>query len=291
MSVADYLRSHLDEETTLRRALLTYGVIFAYFAVFLFPVLYLISATFLPRGALFSDSLLLLPTPETFTLENWARVFSQSELTTYVFNSTIIALTTTVVALSVSVIGAYSLSRFDYPGSDYLILMFLSTQMLPFILIIIPFFTIMLTLNLVDSHVGIVVAHSVSAIPFCLWLLKGYFDDIPQSLDEAAKLDGCSELQVLTRVILPLSVPGISVASFYTFVLSWNEFVAVSLLSQSPSTRTLPFALFLFQNGNVVDWGATLAMAVVTMVPVIILFALVQRYVVKGLATGGTKGL
>jgi multiple sugar transport system permease protein/arabinogalactan oligomer/maltooligosaccharide transport system permease protein len=191
----------------------------------------------------------------------------------------------------VSIVGAYSISRYDYPGSQHLVIGFVSSQMLPRVLILIPFFTVVLTLGILDTYRGIILAHSVVTIPFTIWLLKGYFDDIPQSLDEAAKLDGCSDLDVLFRVILPLSLPGLSVGFFYTFVLSWNDFLFVSMLSQSQGTRTLPFALFLFQNSNVVDWGATLTAAVITMAPVIVLFALVQRYIIEGLATGGSKGL
>jgi len=291
MSIVQRFDDWLAEETSPRRALLTYAALAFYFIILLFPVVYLVLATFLTQDALFSGGYNIVPTAETFTLRNWEVVLSESKLPQFMINSTIVATATTLLTLSVSIIGAYSISRYDYPGSQYIVLGFVSTQMLPFILILIPFFSIMFTLELIDTYIGIILAHSVGSIPFALWLLKGYFDDIPEALDEAAKLDGCSEFDVLFRIILPLSIPGISVGGFYTFILSWNEFIAVSVLSQSDSTRTLPFALFLFQNGSVVDWGATLTVAVVTMTPVILLFALVQQYVVEGLATGGTKGV
>jgi multiple sugar transport system permease protein/arabinogalactan oligomer/maltooligosaccharide transport system permease protein len=291
MSVEERIDGWLDEDVSPRRAAGTYGVLFLYFGVLLFPVFYLIVATFLTQDALFSEGLVLFPTPEQFSLNNWAKVLSRPEFRQYAINSTIVATGTTILTLAVSIVGAYSISRYDYPGSQHLVIGFVSSQMLPRVLILIPFFTVVLTLGILDTYRGIILAHSVVTIPFTIWLLKGYFDDIPQALDEAAKLDGCSDLDVLFRVILPLSLPGLSVGFFYTFVLSWNDFLFVSMLSQSQETRTLPFALFLFQNSNVVDWGATLTAAVITMAPVIVLFALVQRYIIEGLATGGSKGL
>jgi len=131
----------------------------------------------------------------------------------------------------------------------------------------------------------------VIATPLATWLLKGYFDDIPEALDEAAKMDGCSQLDILVRVILPLSIPGIAVAGFYTFTVSWNDFLLVSVLSQTSATRTLPLGLQLFQSQNQVAWHLVLTAAVVTMAPVILLFALVQKWVVEGLGSGGMKGV
>jgi ABC-type glycerol-3-phosphate transport system permease component len=268
----------------------SYLILGLYFLALLTPVVYLVAATFMTRDALFADSIVFFPGPEEFTLDNWARVLSRSEFQRYAINSTVIATGTTILTLTVSTFGAYSISRFEYPGSGSLVVAFVSSQMLPRVLILLPFFTLMLGLGLVDSYVGIILAHSVITIPFTIWLLKGYFDEIPTSVDEAARLDGCSDLGVLRHVVLPLSLPGLSVGTFYTFVLSWNDYLMVSILSQSQGTRTLPFALALFQDSNVVDWGATLTAAVITMLPVVVLFALVQRYIIEGLASGGTKG-
>lgn len=295
MSVTDRLADlarigRRTAETSRRELLVTYLVILVYFVVLLAPVVYLVAATFMTRDALFAETITFVPGPGEFTLDNWIRVLTRAEFHQYAFNSTIIATGTTVLTLVVSTLGAYSISRYDYPGSGSLVIGFVSSQMLPRVLILIPFFTLMFGLGLVDTYVGIILAHSVITIPFTIWLLKGYFDDIPKSVDEAARLDGCSDLQVLTHVILPLSLPGLSVGTFYTFVLSWNDYLMVSMLSQSQSTRTLPFALALFQDSNVVDWGATLTAAVITMLPVVVLFALVQRYIIEGLASGGTKG-
>ena len=278
----------LGTETTPRRALLTYAVLFAYFVVLLVPMLYLVLATFLPQKALYSSA--LIPSLGSLTLEHYVTVLSQGKFQNYFINSTIIAVSTTVLSLTTGVIAAYSLSRFDYPGRDFFVIGYLSTQMLPRVLILIPFFLLMFNLTLINTYIGIILAHTVVALPFTVWLLKGYFDDIPTTLDEAAKMDGCNQFDILGRIILPLSAPGIAVAGFYAFIGSWNDFLFVSLLSQTSVTRTLPYGLQLFQSSHQVNWGLTLTAAVVTMLPVIVLFALLQKWVVEGLASGGMKG-
>ncbi|SFR89214.1 multiple sugar transport system permease protein/arabinogalactan oligomer / maltooligosaccharide transport system permease protein [Halomicrobium zhouii] len=278
----------LDEDVSPRRALAVYAALGVFMLFLLLPVLYMILATFTNQTFLYSSA--LLPSLSSLTIANYVNVLSTGAFQQYFVNSTIIATATTALTLSVGTLAAYSLSRFDYPGRGSLLLAFLGTQMLPYVLILIPFFLLMYTLDLINSHLGIIIAHSVIALPLAIWLLKGYFDDIPESLDEAAKMDGCSQLDVLARVILPLSLPGLAVAGFYTFTISWNDFLLVSVLSQTGATRTLPYGLQLFQSQNQVAWHLVLTAATITMVPVIVLFAAVQQWVVKGLASGGMKG-
>jgi ABC-type glycerol-3-phosphate transport system permease component len=279
----------LDEETTVRRAVTVYAVLGVFMAFLLLPVVYMVLVTFTGRSFLYSSQ--LVPALSDVTLENYRQVLSRGAFQSYFVNSVIIASSTTVLTLTVGSLAGYSLSRFEYPGRDSLLVAFLGTQMLPYVLILIPFFLLMFTLNLINTRVGIVLAHSVIATPLATWLLKGYFDDIPQSLDEAAMMDGCSRLDVLVRIVLPLSIPGIAVAGFYTFTVSWNDFLLVSVLSQTAETRTLPLGLQLFQSQNQVAWHLVLTAAVVTMAPVIVLFALVQKWVVEGLGSGGMKGV
>jgi ABC-type glycerol-3-phosphate transport system permease component len=245
-------------------------------------------ATFTSPDFLYSPR--LVPALDDLTMQNYVAVLSTGLFQQYFINSTIVASSTTLLTLVVGTLAAYSLSRFEYFGRNGLLFSFLGTQMLPRVLILIPFFLVMFRLGLIDSLFGIVIAHSVLGIPLGTWLLKGYFDDIPTSLDEAAKMDGCSHLDILWRIIVPMSLPGITVAGFYTFILSWNDFLFVSILSQTAATRTLPFGLQLFQSQNTVAWELLLTAATVTMIPVVLLFAVFQHWVVEGLATGGMKG-
>ncbi|GAB3688091.1 carbohydrate ABC transporter permease [Salinarchaeum chitinilyticum] len=287
-NVVQKLDAWLDNDVSPRRALAVYAVLGFYFAFLLSPVLYMVIVSFTTQEFLFSPE--LVPSISDLTLENYRTVLSRGEFQTYFVNSVIVATSTTLLVLTVGLLAGYSMSRFEYPGRSGLLYAFLSTQMLPIVLILIPFYVVMFQLELLDTLLGIIIAHSVIGIPLGTWLLKGYIDDIPEALDEAAMMDGCSRLQVLWRVIIPLAMPGIAVAGFYTFILSWNDFLLVSILSQTNATRTLPFGLQLFQSQNTVAWNLLIAAAVVTMAPVVALFAIVQRWVVEGLASGGFKG-
>lgn len=278
----------LDDEMSPRRAIVVYGVLFVYFAFLMGPMIYLFISTLTGSEALYSPA--LIPPLSELTLANYVTVVTTAQFQLYFFNSIIVATSTTVLVLVTGTFAAYGLSRFEFPGKQYVVLGYLSTQMLPRVLILIPFFLLMFSLNLVDTRLGIILSHAVIGLPFSTWLLKGYFDDIPEALDEAAMMDGCSRLQVLRKVILPLATPGIAVAGFYTFILSWNDFLFVSVLSQTAATRTLPFGLQLYQSGHMVAWHLTLTAAAITIVPVIVLFAFLQEYVVEGLAGGGMKG-
>jgi ABC-type glycerol-3-phosphate transport system permease component len=279
----------LGEETTSRRALLTYAVLGVYFTFLLLPIAWLILSTLVSSKALYSPA--IIPPLSELTLQNYVQVLTLGKFQQYFINSTIVAAGTTLLTLTVGTLAAYALSRFEFPGRETLLLGYLSTQMFPYVLILIPFFLLMFDLGLVNTLLGIVLAHSVFALPFSVWLLKGYFDDIPDSLDEAAKMDGCSQIDILWRIVVPLSVPGLAVAGFYSFIISWNDFLFVSILSQTAATRTLPFGLQLFQSANQVNWGLTLTAAVITMLPVVVLFAFVQNWLVEGLSSGGMKGV
>ncbi|REA00990.1 carbohydrate ABC transporter permease [Haloferax sp. Atlit-6N] len=272
-----------------RRLAGVYAVLSLYFVFLLLPVAYMLLVTFTSQEFLYSTQ--LIPSLGDFTIQNYLIVLQTGAFQGYFVNSVVIAVSTTALTLVVGTLAAYSLSRFEFPGRQSILLSFLATQMLPLVLILIPFFLLMFSLNLIDSYLGIVIAHSVGGIPLGTWLLKGYFDDIPTSLDEAAKMDGCSRLDILWRIIVPLSLPGIAVAGFYTFILSWNDYLLVSILSQTAATRTLPFGLQLFQSQNTVAWELLLTAATITIVPVVVLFAFVQSYIVEGLASGGMKGM
>jgi ABC-type glycerol-3-phosphate transport system permease component len=280
----------IGEERSIKEAVFIYAALALYFIWFLVPVVWLALSTIKSGEIIQANRLIIIPSLEHITFSNYRTVLTDPQFQKLFRNSLIISFSTTALTLVASILGAYSLSRFSYPGRKSLLIAFMATKMLPPALIIIPFFIMMYTLNLVNSYVGIILAHCVRALPLAMWLLKGFFDDIPEALDEAGRIDGCSHLGVLYHVIIPLAKPGIAVAAFYTFVTSWNDFLFVSVLSQGIGTRTLPFGLYLFQSANTINWGATLVAATLTAIPSIIFFALVQKYIVKGLASGGMHG-
>ena len=278
----------LDNDMSVRKAATVYGLLFVYYTFLLVPILWLVLSSLLTTSGLYSGR--LIPAVDEYTVANYERVLGDGVFRQYFLNSFIVAVATTGLTLLVSIPAAYSVSRFEYPGRDYVILGLISSQMLPLVLVLIPLFTIMFRLNLVDSLAGLVVGHTVAALPFAVWLLKGFFDGIPKSLDDAAMMDGCNRVQIMYKIIVPLSIPGIAVSAFYAFIASWNDYLFVSILSQSSGTRTLPMGLQLFQTANQVDWGAVTAAAVVTMLPVLLLFAFVQSWLVEGLSNTGMKG-
>lgn len=278
----------MGEEMSARKALATYGLLGLYFAWFLIPVIWLALSTIRPVEVLQAGRFILIP--DNPTLDHYRTVLGNPNYQVLFVNSFIITLGTCVLTMVLSILGAYSLSRYEYPGRRALLLTFLATKMLPLVLILIPFFAMMYTFGLINTYIGIILAHTITALPLAMWLLKGYFDEIPDAFDEAARMDGCSYLGTLRHIILPLSIPGLSVAFFYTFITSWNEFLFVSILSQTGATRTLPFGLYLFTGTESVNWGPVLTAAFLTAVPSIILFALVQKYIVSGFSIGGTHG-
>ena len=165
----------------------------------------------------------------------------------------------------------------------------LMPQFFPYVLILIPFYVLMSNLGLVDSHLGLILTHTSITLPFALWMLTGYFNAIPRDLDQAALIDGCSRLGVLFRIIYPIAIPGMVVAGFFAFVVSWGDYLFVSILSQSHETQTLPIGLQTFMSSLQVKWGLITAGTVIAIVPTIVFFAIVQRRLVAGLTAGAVK--
>jgi ABC-type glycerol-3-phosphate transport system permease component len=186
-------------------------------------------------------------------------------------------------------LSAYALSRFALRGKNLLMMSTLLPQFFPYVLILIPFYVLMSNLGLVDTHIGLILTHTSITLPFAIWMLTGYFNAIPKELDQAALIDGCSRLGVLFRIIYPTALPGLVVAGFFAFVVSWGDYLFVSILSQSESTQTLPIALQAFMNSLQVKWGMITAGTVVAIVPTMLFFSLVQRRLVAGLTAGAVK--
>jgi ABC-type glycerol-3-phosphate transport system permease component len=174
-------------------------------------------------------------------------------------------------------------------GKKIFLMVALLPQFFPYVLILIPFYVLMSNLGLVDNHFGLILTHMSITLPFALWMLTGYFNAIPQELDHAALIDGCSRLGVLFRILYPVALPGLVVAGFFAFVVSWGDYLFVSILSQSNSTQTLPIGLQTFMSSLQVKWGLITAGTVLAIIPTIIFFAIVQRRLVDGLTAGAVK--
>jgi len=264
--------------------LAVYGGLAVFFAFLLLPIGWLVLSSCRTSDSINSGR--LLPSWNDFTLFNYFEAFQISNFSTYVTNSFVIATIVMLLVVFLSSLGAYALSRFSLRGKRYFLLTALLPQFFPYVLVLIPFFVLMSNFGLVDTHAGIIITHMSIALPFCLWMLTGDFNGIPKELDQAALIDGCSRLGVLFRILYPVALPGMVVTGFFAFVVSWGDYLFVSILSESQATQTLPMGLQTFLNSLQVKWGLITAGTVIAIVPTIVFFSIVQRRLVAGLTAG-----
>ncbi|CAM2841792.1 carbohydrate ABC transporter permease [Saccharomonospora xinjiangensis] len=225
----------------------------------------------------------------TLGLGNYSQVLSETQFTTWFVNSLIVATATTVVAVLIAATAGYAASRMRFPGKRPLMWSFLITQMFPAAVLIVPLYNVLSELGLLDSYGGLVLASSTVAVPYCAWMLKGYFDTIPVSIDEAGRVDGLSPFGTFWRLIVPLAKPGIAVTVFYSFITAWGEVAFAGVFMQSEGHYTLPVGMATFVSDFKAEWGLLTASSVLVMVPSAVVFFLVQRHLVAGLTAGGVK--
>ncbi|WP_338864580.1 sugar ABC transporter permease [Myxococcus stipitatus] len=261
--------------------------------VTLYPVLWVVKMALSPTDGM---SLTANPFPEAVTLDHFREVLWSSDAQgRWVFGrqlmaSVIVGGATTVVGLSLAVTAAYALSRFRFPGKEGGMQALLITQMFPATLMLVPIYSILQKLRLLDSLTGLVLVYATTALPFCIWMLKGYFDTLPRELEEAAVMDGASPFQVFIHVVLPLARPALAVTALFSFMTAWNEFVLAATLINDPTRFTLPVALQRYVGEYKVEWGKFAACALVVSAPVMALFFALQKHLVGGLTAGGVKG-
>ncbi|EWM14481.1 maltose/maltodextrin transporter permease [Kutzneria sp. 744] len=255
-----------------------------------FPVFWVLVTSFKP------DARAVAPTIRLFdesSLANYRDVLSgqQGDFLAWVLNSVEIALLTTLIAVFLSATTGYAVSRFRFPGSRKLLLSFLIAQMFPFAVLIVPLFNVLLSLGLQGTGIGLVLVYCTTSVPFCTYMLKGYFDTIPTDIDESGRVDGLSPFGVFWRLVLPLARPGLAVTAFYAFLTAWGEVAfASAFLSASDESKTLAVGLQVFVQQNRVEWGHLAAASILVSIPAVAVFYLVQRFLVTGLAAGAVKG-
>jgi len=205
-------------------------------------------------------------------------------------NSLIVALCTTILGIFLATTAAYAFSRFRFPGRRAGLLSFLVIQMFPGTMMMIPLYILVSSLGLLDQLLGLILVYSTTAIPFCVWMLKGYFDTIPKELEESAIIDGASRFRIFWSIILPLAKPAIAVTGLFSFMTAWNEFILAATFMNDETAQTLPVMLNGFVSATTVEWGHFAAGAIIVSIPVVALFFLLQRHLVSGLTAGGVKG-
>jgi arabinogalactan oligomer/maltooligosaccharide transport system permease protein len=233
----------------------------------------------------------VLPWPERVSASNFVAVMTEQPFARWLFNSAVIAAATTALGVTLACSAAYAFSRFRFPGRRAGLMSFLVSQMFPGVLMMIPLYIIIVQwLGLGSTWTGLVLIYTMTAIPFCVWMLKGYFDTIPRELEESALIDGASPATVFFRVVLPLARPAIAVTALFSFMTAWNEFVQAATFMDKETMYTAPVGLRFFVGGYQQQWGFFAAGAIITAIPVVVLFMFLQRHLVSGLTAGAVKG-
>ena len=228
--------------------------------------------------------------PQRPTLANYATVFRETPYLLYLRNSVAVAVGSTVLSMIIAVLGAYAIARLNFPGRAFLARGLVFTYLVPTSLLFIPMFALMSALRLTDSLHGLIIAYLGFDVPFCTWLLMGYFKSVPVELEEAARVDGCNRVGALVRVVLPMSLPALVVVTFFSFTHAWNEFLYAYVFTSTTSAQTVTTGLVNFMSQDVFFWGPLMASTVMSALPPVLMFLVFQRWVVKGLTLGGVKG-
>jgi ABC-type glycerol-3-phosphate transport system permease component len=228
--------------------------------------------------------------PRSLAVQNYVDAFNRGNFSRYMVNSVVVALAVTLLSLILATLSGYAFARFRLFGGKAILLGILATQMFPAILLAIPLYILIRNLGLLNSLVGLVLVYTTFALPFCVWMMRNYFLSIPRDLDESAMVDGATRLQALWSVVLPVAMPGIAATGIFSFILSWNEFLYANTFISSADLRTLPVGLQSLIGEFTTDWGLLMAGAVITTMPIVIIFFFVQRRLTQGLASGAVKG-
>lgn len=253
-------------------------------AVALFPPLWLLVTSFKPKDEAFTTSL-----AEDFTLGNYDHVLADTYFLDWFGNSLIVVVGTTLIGVFIASTTGYALSRFRFPGMRPLLWVLLITQMFPMAVLIVPLYNTMAKLGLLNQPVGLVITYLTVAVPFCAWMMKGFFDTVPVSIDESGRVDGLSPFGTFWRLIMPLAKPGLAVTGFYTFVTAWAEVAYATAFMTGEENLTLAGGLQTFVNRYGADWGSMTAAAVIIAVPAALVFGFAQRYLVSGMTAGAVK--
>lgn len=280
---------------------ISFGLFFRHFLiliiliVFLFPIYWMITTSFKS-----SEDILTRPPKFVFepTLDNYRFAFEEADFTKFIRNTIIVAGLSTILVVTFGSIASYSFARWN-PGDGHIMFFILTTRMMPAIAVIMPFFLIFRDLGKTDLgnrfYLGLdqpgalVVAYTVFNLPFAIWLMHSFFQDIPMELEDSARLDGYSRLQVFFRVVLPLAAPGIAVTAIFSLLFAWNEFLFAFVLTRDDA-RTITVGVSSFQTQQGILWGPLTAAAVVCVVPMLVVALFLQRYMVRGLTFGAVRG-
>ncbi|MFH1679865.1 MAG: sugar ABC transporter permease [Candidatus Eisenbacteria bacterium] len=253
-----------------------------------YPVVQVFSISLRPGNRLYSTSLRIIP--EGATLDAFRSIILDKPFLLWMRNSLLVSVVVTILGVALASTAGYAFSRFRFPGRGAGMLAFLTTQMFPATMLLLPLFVLLRRVGLVDTLPGLMVAYVATALPFCVWTMKGYYDSIPVELEEAAMVDGTSRVGAFRRVTLPLSAPALMITALFSFISAWSEFMVARVIVQSVGLYTLPLGLESLAGTFQTEWANYSAGALLVCIPVVALFLALNRYLVAGLTLGGVKG-
>lgn len=282
------LRKRTGRKSPLMKYALLYAVLLVLAAAVLLPFYWMVISSFRPPEALFSSKPSLWPSH--LALEHYAHVLLRTSFVAQFKNSVIVAIGTTLVCILTGSFAGYSLSRFKFRGAFVVSMIIFLAMMFPATVVLIPLFLVFRTLRLLNTYWGLILAYATFALPFCTWMMKGFFDSIPVELEEAAIVDGCSRAGAMFRVAFPLAAPGVAATAMFGFLLAWNEYLFALTFTTSEDMRTLPVGLTLFSGEYYTNYGALMAASLMVCIPVLAFFLYANRYMIQGLTAGAVKG-
>ncbi len=271
----------------LLKSFLSYLLLVALIVFLLFPFYWTFVTSIKTSAELYGRTVTYWPKAPSF--ESYRRLFSEYNFLRPMGNSLLVAALTTLISVTVSVLAAYSFSRYRFRGRKFLMSMFLTNNMFPTVLLLIPLYAIMRKIGILYTPSSLVLSYTTFTIPFSIWLLSGFLDDLPLSLEEAAMVDGANRAQAFLKIILPILMPGIVATGAYIFMNSWNEYT-FAVMFTNEANRTIPVALKNLIGQLGVEWGMLTAGGIITIIPVCVMFFFAQKRLISGLTAGAVKG-
>lgn len=268
---------------------ITYSVLLGFAVYCLLPFLWMFVTSIKPSDQIrtLNPSFIV----KDFTFKHFDNVLNNSAFLTFFKNSLFIALVTTAASLLISIFAGYALSRYSrFKGVKLFGVAMLLSQMIPGVLLLIPLYLVMKNLSLINTYASLILAYTTFTVPLCTFMMKGFFDSVPYEMEESAEIDGCSRIGILFRILLPVSLPSLVATSLFAFLNAWNEFMFGFVFINDEQHRTLTPGISLFKGLYQTDWGSMMAASVLSVVPIVLIFVFLQRYLVEGMTAGAVKG-